>query len=313
MGKFETGYNQNEDVTNLSTTNWKTTGAEKDIIASDRVIIKPNVYSWRSIKVANAFYKVYNYKRELESHMMKNMEWGAVAYLTNSKYGRCNDNCTEVRINNSTNYVTGSSALKEPTTGYGSYTDRGDNELHTDIEGVVVNYENSLSVLSSTTGNYYGVYDMSGGAIEYVMGVMLDENGKPASGRSDIYNSNFIGTLTYPTDGTDPTKTTWTEKDGGLQWPDRRYYDSYNYDATTSSYQRGLFGDATKEIGPFYLINLSRKVSGWYSDDAFFVGNGIPWFVRGGSMSGVESGIMAFSWAAGSTYNTNTFRVILIP
>ncbi len=314
VGKFETGYNQNDDVQNLNTNGWTTKKAEKDTIASDRVIIKSNVYSWRGIRVANAFYTSYNYKRELDSHMMKNMEWGALAYLTNSKYGRCNGNCTEVRINNSSSFVTGSSAVKEPHKGYDNYnTDTGTNELHADIDGVVVNYENLLSVISSTTNNYYGVYDTAGGAWEYVMGVMVDEHGKPASGRNDLYNSNFIGTLTCPTCD-ERSKEEWIKEDNGMEWPDTRYYDIYNYDTTTWKFQRGHLGDATKEMGPFYTINTTRYVSEWYSDDAFFVGNGVPWFVRGGVATyGVESGTTAFAWATGATSAVDSFRIVLTP
>ena len=38
----------------------------------------------------------FNYKRSSDSHMMKNTEWGAVAYLTLSKYGINKD----ININN---------------------------------------------------------------------------------------------------------------------------------------------------------------------------------------------------------------------
>ena len=60
------------------------------------LVIKPNQYSWRSITVGNAFKTSYDYNRELDSHMMKNTEWGAVAYLSHSKYG----NIASLRINN---------------------------------------------------------------------------------------------------------------------------------------------------------------------------------------------------------------------
>ena len=38
--------------------------------------------------------------------MMKNMEWGAVAYLTHSNYGR---NGNKIYINNSSDFITGNS------------------------------------------------------------------------------------------------------------------------------------------------------------------------------------------------------------
>ena len=71
----------------MPTDSWKVDGAQQNT----EVVIKPSVYSWRNINVSNAFYTSYNYKRDLESHMMKNTEWGAVAYLTQSKYGRCDE------------------------------------------------------------------------------------------------------------------------------------------------------------------------------------------------------------------------------
>ena len=40
--------------------------------------------------------------------MMKNIEWGAVTYLSHSKYGRCANNiCEEITINNCTEAITG--------------------------------------------------------------------------------------------------------------------------------------------------------------------------------------------------------------
>ena len=47
--------------------------------------------------------------------MIKNSEWGAVAYLTTSIYGQ---GLTEVRINNSATYTTGCAATKENGSSY---------------------------------------------------------------------------------------------------------------------------------------------------------------------------------------------------
>ena len=104
VGKFETGY---KGATS-------TTAAQVNASDSTKIQIKPNVYSWRSIQPANAHLASYNYKRELDSHMMKNTEWGAVAYLQHSKYG----SSTSVRINNNSAYITGYAAKNEPTCGF---------------------------------------------------------------------------------------------------------------------------------------------------------------------------------------------------
>ncbi len=84
--------------------------------------------SWRSISISTCFTNSYNMNRGLESHLMRNCEWGAVAYLTQSKYGR---NGVQVLITNY-DYITGT------------------------------------NVAESTTGNKYGVYDMNGGSWEFV-------------------------------------------------------------------------------------------------------------------------------------------------
>ena len=64
------------------------------------VQIKPNVTSWRNIQVGNAFFTSYHYQRNLDSHMIKNSEWGSISYLQHSKYG----SQTSVRFNNNSNF-----------------------------------------------------------------------------------------------------------------------------------------------------------------------------------------------------------------
>ena len=210
------------------------------------LIIKPNVTSLRYNNVSNFFYASRSMeqignsfgfvKDEVDTHMSKNNEWGAVAYLTQSIYGRCasSTDCTEVGINNNTSYITG----------YGSPAGSS-----TSVANVA--YNTALGKDASTTGTIYGIYDMSGGAYEYVMGVRADSNGNPRSGYNSSQNSGFTGML-Y--DG-----TTYT----GVALPDSKYYNLY----TSSSYT----GHALTET------------KNWYSDFASFVGSISPWFVRGGN------------------------------
>ena len=104
----------------------------------------------RSFIVRGEMYNnALNYSTDLKSHMLKNSEWGAVAYLTHSKYGR---NGTEVTINNNRNYLTGNA---------------GDS-IDASNSSTINAYNTEKGVLASTTGNVYGIYDMSGGATEYV-------------------------------------------------------------------------------------------------------------------------------------------------
>ena len=159
VGKYETARSDTEGVTEGSATTLK---------------VQPGVTSFRNITIGNMYTYSYNYARDLESHMLKNSEWGAVAYLTESKYGR---NGTEVAINNSSSYITGSAESTEGTT---------------------TDYTSAEGVLASSTGNVYGIYDLSGGVDEYVAGYFKDgslSNGSIfADGTSDEYSTAYTGT-----------------------------------------------------------------------------------------------------------------------
>ncbi|MCI8467740.1 MAG: hypothetical protein HFI08_06120, partial [Bacilli bacterium] len=298
VGKFETGYKGSTDMNS----------ARKNVVEPGSVQIKPNVNSWRSIQVANMFYTSYDYKRDYNSHMMKNTEWGAVSYLQHSKYG----SMSSVRINNNSNFVTGYASVKEPTCGY-TNTNEECNKYGTE-SSVTQPYNTSVGYLASTTGNISGVYDMSGGAWEYVMGIMLDKNGKPISGRNSLYHSGFNGTFGCPT--CDSDNSGLTELITGVNFPsDTRYYDSYAYAENDETYNRRILGDATGEMGPFATVvinNKNRKIGSWYADEGWFIYHHQSWFVRGGNMfHGTKSGNFEFACSYGAGWSDGGFRIVL--
>ena len=288
VGKFETGYEG------------ATTVVESEVNERDasKIIVKPNVYSWRGIQVANAFYTSYDYKRNLDSHMMKNTEWGAVAYLQHSAYG----SATSVRINNNTDFITGYAANNEPTCGY-TGTNEECNRSCND-ESCNTAYPNST--LASTTRNISGIFDLNGGAWEYTMGIMIDENGNPMSGNSNEANSGFVGS--YGDGGINSN---------GSSWPSQKYYDIYQFNTNESNYVKRILGDATGEMGSFdWAQNLSvtRIVSSWYSGYAYFYVKSFPICLR--SMyygAGNMSGVFAFNNDTGEAHADTSFRLVLTP
>ena len=297
VGKFETGY---KDAATKEE-------AQKNENNPSKVQIKPNVYSWRNIQVANAYLSSKNYKTEYNSHMMKNTEWGAVAYLQHSRYG----SSTSVRINNNENYLTGYAAKKEPTCGYTASNDEC-NKYESTAPGVdgtyTIPWNRTVSAdvygaLASTTSNITGVYDMSGGAWEYVMGVMKSQSGVPCSGRDATYNSGFNGPY---------CNTTGTKTDG-IPFPENSdYYDVYEYATVDERYDRRILGDATGEMGPFTTKTYgtqNRQIGSWYDDEAWFVFSGLPWFARGSAMfRGIDTGVFASVRDHGNVYNWISFR-----
>ena len=268
VGKFETGY---KGATSVES-------AQVNSEEKDSVIIKPNVYSWRSITIKNIFNTSYNYARELESHMLKNTEWGAVAYLSHSQYGIS----TEVRINNHSEYKTGYSAAGDVNVNLYPMT-TGTSDTITQPWNTPVGY------LASTTGNITGVYDMSGGAWEYVASCIDGMKG----------NSSF--TL---------EEIEQEEKKG--------YIDKYKAGSLISSFNNRILGDATGEMGPFYQYydGASSQRNNWYQDHSYFLDStgGNNWLFRGGDYTyGKHAGQFVFSASSGGVGNNNTFRIVLMP
>ena len=283
VGKFETGYDKAAS----------TAAAEVNSINTSKIIIKPNVYAWRGVTVGNMFKNSYDYNRNLDSHMMKNTEWGSVAYLQHSIYG----SDTSMRTNNSTAYITGYAARIEPTKGYSSSSIDGNRFESTSLgkDGTyIVNYLNSNSIVASTTGNRSGIYDMSGGAWEYVMGYTTGASKVGgSSGITSIYSSFF-------------TDNNYT-----------KYWDKYT-STTNTQYNNRILGDATGEMGPFGSEKdpdgTTRQKSSWYGDYAHFALSSNPWFLRGGGwQSGTVSGIFAFYYSTGGAFPYHSFRIILTP
>ena len=121
---------------------FETTGEYTEGNAS-KISVKPGVKILRN-KIVNEQYKAgknatYGESSNLNSHMMKNSEWGATVYLAHSKYGT---NKQKVEKNTNSSYYTGGTNIIE--------------EIYT------------INKTQSTTYNATGVYDLNGGASERV-------------------------------------------------------------------------------------------------------------------------------------------------
>lgn len=131
--------------------------------------LKDNIYGFinKGNKLNNDG-TIKNDSNNIDTHMLKNSEWQAVALLSGSKYGISNNKI----VNNNGSY-TGNSTIGDETYDY--------NVLDTGVK-------------ASTTGNIYGVYDMAGGKREFVM-LNNEEinlfNKKSNSGFTDIIKDYY--------------------------------------------------------------------------------------------------------------------------
>ena len=201
--------------------------------------IKPAATSIRSQTISALFsasqsfntdtYLTSNGTSGTDSHMMKNTEWGAVTYLKQSKYGL---GLTEIAQN--------AHRLGKAGCGPVSETDL------TSQTTTCTSYTSTAGIMSSTTGNVTGVYDMKGGfGKKYTMGVI-----KTSDGTGLTYSNSGFTTSTLPLGS--------------------KYVDAYTFGTSASDYTRRILGDATGET------------RGWYSNIASFISSSTPWFLRGG-------------------------------
>lgn len=216
----------------------------------DNITIRPNAESIVSQTLNTVFRTSYNYKRDDDSHMMKNTEWGAVSYLSMSAYG-IND---EIRINNTSDHKTG----------YGANTPNATSVLST--TDTVGDYKSEYGILASTTGNITGIYDMSGGAWEVMAAYRTNGNGVNGTNRSelninefdskyfDVYTSNttnvytntILGDATGETHGWFSDRTNYISYNG--PWFLRSGYWRHGADAG-AFYYGGDVGAADSRIG----------------------------------------------------------------
>ena len=106
VGKYETSLvdtSDKENITNVVTDDEGTGNILLSEVENRAIAVKPGMSSWRYCTIGNMYTNAKSYAENLNSHMLKNSEWGAVAYLTHSQYGR---NAHEVTINNSSQYIT---------------------------------------------------------------------------------------------------------------------------------------------------------------------------------------------------------------
>ena len=253
-----------DELTGIWVGKFSTTGS------AETPTIKPNIGMLTNQNVSTQFttsqifgtttYLTSTGVSEVDAHMMKNTEWGAVAYLKQSKYGL---GTTDIGLNNynSSPYLTGCGAAS------GSSFSTTCNA-----------YNTTSGMSASTTGNVYGIYDMSAYTGTYVMGVIK-------TGTALDYSDSGFTTSTLPFNS--------------------KYVDQYEYGTTyndQTAYNRRILGDATGEV------------ASWYGDSRGFVYSAFPWFVRGGSNDGpTYAGVFTFYGGSGRPTPERAFRSVLVP
>ena len=223
-----------------------------------------------------------------DTRMARDADWGAVTYLATSSYGKGAAN--PVYINNCLDDVSLTNLNKRTgwsgTAADASYT--GDCVPGTNDTGA---YQTAVGQQASTTGNPTGLYDMSGGNVEYTMSnfnhVQADWGSGPVDGfpAGNFPSSKYLDVYLNPPFTGD-------------------YYTSNDLCTWATCGGRALH--ETKSVQ-----SVTSYVQSWGSAYSFFVYADSPWSIRGGVSSfGSSAGLFSALSYYGSADSAVGFRAV---
>ncbi len=267
---------------------------------------------------------IYGLTTEVDSHLMKDSEWGAIAYIGQSQYGL---NGTNIAINNISlnsgnrkrTIITGKSGVDSVYAVTGVTTgekDGGEKQVTEDtitkvkgatgnipVDGVYA-WNQLKGQEASSTGTIYGIYDLSGGSWERTVGYVANGNvNLKTYGVNLSYNGENLKTVStkyimvYPHDSS-KDNTGIANDDMGLNTASQA-----NYAKNTT-----IHGDAHRETS-----KAGTDSTSWYGDYSFFPGLYTPFSIRGGDLwSSSNAGLFCFHRNGGGGHCNIGFRPVLI-
>ena len=315
---------------------------------------QPLTYSMNYVSTSEAYRiskaltgndNIYGFdSEETDSHLMKNSEWGAVAYLTQSIYGKN----SEMTVNNASLNNANANGVNQPRTEengqteepYSVYAVTGCTSDSTDAQSIITTIDalNNVSANTatteglyvwnqsngqnaSTTGNIYGIYDLSGGLWEITASFVSNGNEnintyakslKEETGAITGENGANTGTSTKYV-------TVYPSNDAGITDDSIASRANYKNYANNSS----IYGDAIREVtdekagsdsGESEWIRSAGTIFGTtYKDNSHFPGYVAPIFSRGGRWSITSNaGVFAFGHSTSGKGFYYGFRPVLV-
>ena len=271
-------------------------------------------------KVMTESGNIYGLTESTDSHLMKNSEWGAVAYLSQSKYGL---NGTDIAINNvslnsggtTRTNTAGKSGVDSvyAVTGCTTGINNGAEKVTTiaNINGTTANtaadgvytWNQKNGTKASSSGTIYGIYDLSGGTLERTAAYVANGNGALKSyGATIAYDGATLKTIstkyttTYPFDST-TDNTSIADNDTNLNT------------ASVNNYKKNIliYGDGIHETSTAGTGSTSL-----YGDDSYYPGLYDSFSIRGGHLwDGSIAGLFCFGHSSGHSSYYGGFRTVL--
>ena len=350
VAKFEaSGTNKNGNAVG----NASSSSSEQQYAPDSTTIAKslPNKISWRYITIGESEKRSMDIATTAKtsfgltsatSHLIKNSEWGAVAYL-------CYSECGAVPMTNGTGSLVNNSHWYNLYTGQGPKSESDEGWYNYDASH---NYSTSNGVLSSTTRNVTGVYDMAGGSWERVAGYLDNgnsnlntygvsndgtkyfEGGKLKSAYTSLWDKYDVSeeeknNKVTLSDGTVETGL-WDGSKTALKYQEARYkLTKYNYDKMAE--HKGIGVNEVASSFAFYAPYGTSGNWNWFTSAANAVAGSVeygyawdgdltiighlayPFVIRGGYCDyGSGAGVLHSSITNGYGDHYNGFRAVLV-
>lgn len=297
VAKFQAGYaGGNNDVTKVQSSTGK-----------DFPVFLGRTYAYNMIKIGDAYELSRNLtdsnniygldSNETDSHMLKNSEWGAVTYLTQSSFGL--DGETEISCNNvfikTVPWIFG-------ITGYTQLENKGTNLCYEEppYEDSIKNEsDNKISYAwyteigkkGSSNKNITGVYDLSGCEAEMISAYISNGNSVLENGKQFTnLNKNIEGYQQCSSE----YATVYPYDDNNTQKPNNNYIQYNKVKNEKYGYGDAILEFDIQDIKTNYLFELS------------------PFFIRGSSYYWETKQLNYVSSVDGGARGDCGFRTVLI-
>ena len=254
---------------------------------------------------------IYGLTNSADSHLLKNSEWGAIAYLAKSIYGL---NTNDIAMNDITlksgsrerTETVGKSGVDSiygiPGCTSGNYN-RTQQTITASIEDINSTTGNTASngiytwnqlagTKASTTGTIYGIYDLSSlHTIDITSSYIPNQSERLIYGKSFTYTNNKLNTTSTKY----ATSYPYSEEDT----------QSNNYNAN-----RLIYGDGVRETS---TESIAYTPSSWYGDLSSYPYGIAAFFTRGAYSNNLTgAGLFSFDRSSGWPDYGRSFRVVLI-
>ena len=313
----ESGKTTEDGTSNETPRNWLD-GTYSTTTAIKYPVFQPVTYTMNYIthndayniaKELNVNGNPYGFNGESDSHLMKNSEWGAIAYLSKSKYGLGTVDITvnNINLNNSTQSVY---AVTGCTTN--SITEKAKITTIKTINGTTGNtasngvytWDQKAGTTASCTGSIYGIYDLSGGAWERTTGYVANNSSQLSTyGKSIAYGGNNLKIVSTKYSTVYPHNSETDKPEITNDSTNLNIASNNNYALNTL-----IYGDAIRETSTGGTGSKS-----WYEDVSNFPGLYYPFSFRGGAYNdGTNAGLLYFNRHYGNSAYYTGFRAVVV-